>query len=116
MTLLRDDRETTTGPTATLEETGRVGAPHRLAKIGLLRDLERPGDMFANLGPNWYASIMGTGIVAVAAAVIIAFWIVNTLFSLLWFIVKLVLVAIVAVIVYGVIRAFIAKSRNDAGR
>ena len=55
-------------------------------------------------------------IVAVAAAVIIAFWIVNTLFSLLWFIVKLVVVAIVAVIVYGVIQAFIAKSRNDAGR
>ncbi|GEM_PF-732678 len=55
-------------------------------------------------------------IVAVAAAVIIAFWIVNTLFSLLWFIVKLVLVAIVAVIVYGVIWAFIAKSRDDAGR
>lgn len=55
-------------------------------------------------------------VVAVAAAVIIAFWIVNTLFSLLWFIVKLVVVAIVAVIVYGVIRAFIAKSRNDAGR
>ena len=55
-------------------------------------------------------------IVAVAAAVIIAFWIVNTFFSLLWFIVKLVLVAIVAVIVYGVIRAVIAKSRDDAGR
>src|SRR5260370_15178688 len=34
----------------------------------LLPDLERPGLMFANLTPNWYASIMGTGIVAVAAA------------------------------------------------
>ncbi|MEV7632719.1 hypothetical protein AB0N64_09945 [Microbacterium sp. NPDC089318] len=55
-------------------------------------------------------------IVAVAVSVLIAFWIVNTLFSLLWFIVKLVVVAIVAVIVYGVIRAFIAKSRNGAGR
>jgi C4-dicarboxylate transporter/malic acid transport protein len=34
----------------------------------LLPDLERPGLMFANLTPNWYASVMGTGIVAVAAA------------------------------------------------
>src|SRR5438132_13003063 len=35
---------------------------------GLLRDLERPADVFAQLGPNWFASVMGTGIVATAAA------------------------------------------------
>jgi C4-dicarboxylate transporter/malic acid transport protein len=34
----------------------------------LLKDLERPGQIFRDLGPNWYASIMGTGIVANAAA------------------------------------------------
>jgi C4-dicarboxylate transporter/malic acid transport protein len=34
----------------------------------LLRDLQRPSQAFSNLTPNWYASIMGTGIVAVAAA------------------------------------------------
>lgn len=34
----------------------------------LLCDLERPADAFRDLGPNWYASIMGTGIVAVAGA------------------------------------------------
>ncbi len=33
--------------------------------FGLLEGLERPGDLFRDLGPNWYASIMG--IVAVAA-------------------------------------------------
>lgn len=33
----------------------------------LLRDLERPGLVVSNLTPNWFASIMGTGIVAVAA-------------------------------------------------
>jgi C4-dicarboxylate transporter/malic acid transport protein len=33
----------------------------------LLADLERPSDVFRHLGPNWYASIMGTGIVANAA-------------------------------------------------
>ncbi|GII83532.1 C4-dicarboxylate ABC transporter [Sphaerisporangium siamense] len=35
--------------------------------FGLLRDLERPADLFRHLGPNWYASVMGTGIVANAA-------------------------------------------------
>jgi C4-dicarboxylate transporter/malic acid transport protein len=34
----------------------------------LLGELDRPADLFRDLGPNWYASIMGTGIVATAAA------------------------------------------------
>jgi C4-dicarboxylate transporter/malic acid transport protein len=34
----------------------------------ILRDVERPGDVFRDLGPNWFASVMGTGIGAVAAA------------------------------------------------
>jgi C4-dicarboxylate transporter/malic acid transport protein len=33
----------------------------------LLRDLPRASQVVADLAPNWYASIMGTGIVAVAA-------------------------------------------------
>jgi C4-dicarboxylate transporter/malic acid transport protein len=41
---------------------------HRLARWGVLRELQRPSHIFANLTPNWYACIMGTGIVAVAAA------------------------------------------------
>jgi tellurite resistance protein TehA-like permease len=36
--------------------------------FGMLKDLERPGDVFRDLGPNWFASVMGTGIVAIAAA------------------------------------------------
>ena len=48
---------------------GAAGTPaHALARFGLLTELQHPGDMFANITPNWYASIMGTGIVAVAAA------------------------------------------------
>jgi C4-dicarboxylate transporter/malic acid transport protein len=35
---------------------------------GLLADLSRPGRTFAHITPNWYAAVMGTGIVAVAAA------------------------------------------------
>lgn len=34
----------------------------------LFRELERPGLIVSNLTPNWFASIMGTGIVAVAVA------------------------------------------------
>jgi C4-dicarboxylate transporter/malic acid transport protein len=33
-----------------------------------MNDLERPGHVFRDLGPNWFASVMGTGIVANAAA------------------------------------------------
>jgi tellurite resistance protein TehA-like permease len=43
-----------------------VGAQH--LPFGLLKELDRPGHVFRDLGPNWYASIMGTGIVAIAGA------------------------------------------------
>jgi C4-dicarboxylate transporter/malic acid transport protein len=36
----------------------------------LLGELEHPSDVFRHLGPNWYTSIMGTGIVANAAALL----------------------------------------------
>ena len=36
--------------------------------FGLLKELDQPRHVFRDLGPNWYASIMGTGIVAVAGA------------------------------------------------
>ena len=49
-------------------DTGTGPSQHR--PFGLLKDLERPGDMFRDLGPNWYATVMGTGIVAVAAALL----------------------------------------------
>jgi C4-dicarboxylate transporter/malic acid transport protein len=41
--------------------------PHPLRRVGLFRDLGHPREVLAYLGPNWYASIMGTGIVANAA-------------------------------------------------
>jgi C4-dicarboxylate transporter/malic acid transport protein len=41
---------------------------------GLFRDLDRPADVFAYLGPNWFASVMGTGIVATAAASLPVQW------------------------------------------
>src|ERR1700759_1976118 len=35
-----------------------------------LRELERPSHVFRDLGPNWFAAVMGTGIVANAAALL----------------------------------------------
>jgi C4-dicarboxylate transporter/malic acid transport protein len=50
----------------------RSSVPHQWpsSRRGLLGDLEHPSDVFRDLGPNWYASIMGTGIVANAAVVL----------------------------------------------
>lgn len=45
-----------------------IPAPHRGARFGLLTDLAEPRSMVAALTPNWYASVMGTGIIAVAAS------------------------------------------------
>src|SRR5689334_10694731 len=36
----------------------------------IMPDLRRPADAFRNLGPNWYAVVMGTAIVANAAALL----------------------------------------------
>ncbi len=42
--------------------------PRRPRRV--LGALERPSDAFRHLGPNWFASVMGTGIVANAAALL----------------------------------------------
>ncbi|MCX4469477.1 C4-dicarboxylate transporter/malic acid transport protein [Micromonospora sp. MW-13] len=53
---------------AEADNAPRRPRPHPFARFGLLRSLDHPRDVLANLTPNWYASIMGTGIVATAAA------------------------------------------------
>ncbi|WP_420367671.1 TDT family transporter [Curtobacterium sp. L1-20] len=50
-------------PTAAERERSAATHDHRL-----FRALDRPGQLVAFLTPNWFASIMGTGIVAVVAA------------------------------------------------
>src|SRR6201996_8248655 len=47
---------------------GGTPALGRLKSLGILGELDRPRDVFRNLGPNWFASVMGTAIVAIAAA------------------------------------------------
>ena len=51
-------------------------------------------------------------ILGVIAAIVIAWFLVEVLFSLLWFIGKLVIVAIVAVIVFFVLRSLFARNRD----
>lgn len=47
-------------------DSGRGGTHTHLP--WLLSSLQSPGQVLGNLGPNWFASVMGTGIVATAAA------------------------------------------------
>jgi C4-dicarboxylate transporter/malic acid transport protein len=59
-------------PAPSTLHTSLAAAPASLADRPprLLGALERPGDVFRQLGPNWFASVMGTGIVANAAALL----------------------------------------------
>jgi C4-dicarboxylate transporter/malic acid transport protein len=64
MTVMSDEGPTTrTAALTTAPTTAPVARPRLL-----LRDLERPGAVVANLGPNWFSSVMGTGVVGGAAA------------------------------------------------
>ena len=58
---------TITNRSGRLSDARPAEVPTRLPSRGLLGELEHPSDVFRHLGPNWYASIMGTGIVANAA-------------------------------------------------
>jgi hypothetical protein len=48
-------------------------------------------------------------IIGVVLAVVIAWWIVSALFSILWFIAKLAIVAVVAVVVFLVLRGIFSS-------
>jgi len=52
-------------------------------------------------------------VIGVVVAVIIAWFLVDVLFSLLWFIGKLAIVAVVAVIVFFVLRSVVGRSRSQ---
>ena len=52
-------------------------------------------------------------VLGVIAAVLIAWFLVDVLFSLLWFIAKLAIVAVVAVVVFFVLRSLVARRDDD---
>ncbi|MCF2525969.1 TDT family transporter [Yinghuangia soli] len=63
----------------------------------LLHELDRPADVFRNLGPNWFAAVMGTGIVANAAATLpVRVTGLHTAAFLVWLLASVLLVALVA--------------------
>jgi C4-dicarboxylate transporter/malic acid transport protein len=73
----------------------RLRPAHRLSRWGLLRELDRPGQMLKTITPNWYASIMGTGIVAVAAATLpMQFTGLRTAATVVWALAAFLLVAL----------------------
>src|ERR1700729_1520801 len=46
----------------------------RRRERSFLRELERPSHVFRNIGPNWFAAVMGTGIVANALVLLPFDW------------------------------------------
>jgi hypothetical protein len=53
-------------------------------------------------------------VIGVIVAVIVAWFLVDVLFSLLWFIAKLAIVAVVAIIVFFVLRNLVRRSDDHA--
>ena len=49
-------------------------------------------------------------IIGVILAVVIAWWLVSVLFSVVWFIAKLIIVGVVAVLVYFALRGLLART------
>ena len=73
--------------------TGRPGST-------FFRQLEHPREIVSNLTPNWYASIMGTGIVANAAASLpLQFPGLRTAATVVWALAALLLVALTVAVV-----------------
>ncbi|WP_226361344.1 TDT family transporter [Pseudonocardia sp. ICBG1142] len=54
--------------TTHLRPPAAAAPPHAFVRLGLLRGLDTPGDAVRSFGPNWFAAVMGTGIVGGAAA------------------------------------------------
>src|SRR5882757_861040 len=68
-----------------------------LHRVGLFRNMAHPREMLGHIGPNWYASIMGTGIVANAAVTLPHQMIgLHTAATVVWIFASIMLVALTA--------------------
>jgi C4-dicarboxylate transporter/malic acid transport protein len=66
--------------------------------LGLFSDLHQPRQILGTIGPNWFASIMGTGIVANAAATLpVQFPDLRTAATVVWALAALLLVGLTGV-------------------
>lgn len=52
-------------------------------------------------------------LVGVVLAVVIAWWLVSVVFSLVWFVAKLIIVAVVAVLVYFALRGVLTRTSSS---
>ncbi|MHB1171094.1 MAG: TDT family transporter [Lacisediminihabitans sp.] len=83
--------------TATLIAPAPEHTPHLKPRL-LLRELDHPKQIFSNVTPNWFASIMGTGIVANAAATLpLQFPALRLGATIVWVLAGLLLVALTVV-------------------
>ncbi|WP_260684181.1 TDT family transporter [Rhodococcus sp. KBS0724] len=78
----------------------------------LLSSLQSPGQILGNLGPNWFASVMGTGIVAIAATTLPVQVRGQHVFALaMWALASILLVVlVVAVLAHWVRHPTVARS------
>lgn len=68
-----------------------------MGTTALFRELERPGLALSNITPNWFAAVMGTGIVANATATLpLQFPALRVAATIVWMLTALLLVVLVA--------------------
>ncbi len=81
----------------------------------LLRELEHPGQIVAHLTPNWFASIMGTGIVANAAVTLpLQFPGLRVAATLVWALASALLVALsIATVLHWVRHRQVARTHHS---
>ena len=85
------------------------------ARWGLFTDLPHPRQILGNIGPNWFASIMGTGIVANAAATLpVQFPGLRAAATAVWVLAAVLLVGLTAVWILQWIRRPGTPSRHAA--
>src|SRR6202012_6292052 len=77
----------------------------RRRERSFLRELDRPSHIFADIGPNWFATVMGTGIVANALVLLPFDWpAARDLATVPWALAVVLLVAITAATVVHWVR------------
>ncbi|HKC28858.1 MAG TPA: hypothetical protein VKB75_12675, partial [Jatrophihabitans sp.] len=109
-----------TSTTLTRVPAATADLPHsrRLGRFSLLGDRKRSSQVLGAMTPNWYASVMGTGIVAVAAATLpIQFPGLRLAATLVWALAAFLLVALtVATALHWKLHARVARGyARDAG-
>ncbi|GAB4586293.1 TDT family transporter [Nocardia sp. IFM 10818] len=91
-------------------DSARASGP--VTRRRLLSSLESPGQVFGHLGPNWFAPVMGTGIIATAAATLpVRIPGLPTFARIVWVVAAVMLIALViAMAVHWIRHPAVARS------